>query len=380
MAGAVTPACSAGSVRSLAGIVDDMDPASILVFTGGASYRASGASGAISEALADRRTVAISDITANPDLGDVDRAILTYRDLSPELVIAIGGGSVIDLAKTVRSVAPHSETALPYALGERTAGPPTAPLVAIPTTAGTGSEATHFAVVYVDGVKYSIADPSMRPEAVILDPELTYSVPPRVTAETGLDALSQAIESLWSVRSTPTSREYAEAAIELALDHLEDAVNVPNPAARAGMCNAAHLAGRAIDESFTTAPHALSYVLTSRFGTAHGHAVALTLGAVLEYNADVTDATCADPRGVDHVKGVVGRIISLLGATDATDARLTFEGLVGRLGLDIRLSAIGAPPDQIRTMLVRGVNVQRLANNPRTFTQQSLEAVLATIE
>lgn len=376
----MTTPCSAGSVRSLDRLVDQLNPAAILLFAGGASYRSSGANDAIAAATDGRPTTVISGVSANPDLVDVDRAVATYRELRPALVIAIGGGSVIDLAKTVRAVAPHSPTALPYALGERTAGPPEAMLVAIPTTAGTGSEATHFAVIYVDGKKYSIASPSMRPEHVILDPELTYSVPPRVTAETGLDALSQAIESFWSVSSTPTSRAAAESAIDLALEHLEDAVARPDPASRAAMCTAAHLAGRAIDESFTTAPHALSYVLTSRFGVAHGHAVALTLGAVLEYNSDVTSDTCADPRGVDHVDRVMQRIIEMFGATDAAGARRAFEKLVGRLGLDNTLIGIGAPPEQIRAMLAEGVDLQRLANNPRTFTRQSLAALLATIK
>jgi alcohol dehydrogenase class IV len=376
----VTAPCSAGSLRSLVELVDELNPASILLFTGGASYQASGAAALISAATKGRPTAVISGVSANPDLEDVDRAIESYREFSPALVIAIGGGSVIDLAKTVRAVAPHSTTALPYALGERTAGPSDAPLVAIPTTAGTGSEATHFAVIYVDGKKHSIADPSMRPEHVILDPELTYSVPPQVTAATGLDALSQAIESFWSVKSTPTSRDAAERAIGLALDHLEGAVNRPDPVSRAAMCNAAHLAGRAIDESFTTAPHALSYVLTSQFGTPHGHAVALTLGAVLEYNASVTDASCGDPRGVDHVRRVMDRIVAMFGASDAAGARTAFENLVHHVGLSNTLAGLDAPPDQIRAMLAEGVNLQRLANNPRTFTQASLAEMLATVE
>ena len=379
MAQAVTAPCSAGSVRSLTGLVEELNPKAILLLTGGASYRASGAAKAVAQATARRTSTMISGVTANPDLEDVDRAIATYRESSPSLVIAVGGGSVIDLAKTVRSVAPHSSTARPYALGERTVGPAEAALIAIPTTAGTGSEATHFAVVYVDGVKYSIADASLRPDTAILDPELTYSVPPRVTAATGLDALSQAMESLWSVRSTPTSRECAEAAMTLALDHLENAVCRPDPVSRTGMCNAAHLAGLAIDESFTTAPHALSYVLTARFGIPHGHAVALTLGAVLEYNAGVTATTCADPRGVEHVRRVMERIIRLLGVTDASGARHALEELVGRLGLDNSLAGIDAPPEQVRALLAEGVNLQRLANNPRVFTNESLAGVLATI-
>lgn len=376
MAGALTTPCIAGSITTIGDVVSATDPESILLFTGGASYRRNGADEAVSAATSGRSTVVVSDIQANPELADVDAAIGVYRDLEPELVIAVGGGSVIDLAKVVRSVAPHAVTARPYALGERTLAAPAAPLVAIPTTAGTGSEATHFAVIYVDGVKYSIANPNMRPEHVILDPELTYSVPPAVTAATGLDALCQAIESLWSVKSTPTSRDFAERAIELAISHIEGAVNDPNPTNRTGMCAAAHFAGRAIDESFTTAPHALSYVLTSRYGIPHGHAVALTLGAVLEYNAGVTQETCIDPRGSEYVAATMDRVISLLGATGPTGARRAFEDLVGRLGLDPTLDVTGVPRDEVRSYLLEGVNVERLANNPRGITTESLADLL----
>lgn len=372
----MTKPCIAGSVNTIDDVVRTVDPQSILLFTGGSSYHRSGADQAISEATSGRSTVVVSDVQANPELADVDAAIGVYRDLEPELVIAVGGGSVIDLAKVVRSVAPHAVTARPYALGERTLAAPAAPLLAIPTTAGTGSEATHFAVIYVDGTKYSIADPTMRPEHVILDPELTYSVPPAVTAATGLDALCQGIESLWSVKSTQASRGFAERAIELALEHLDGAVTDPDPTNRAAMCAAAHLAGRAIDESFTTAPHALSYVLTSRYGIPHGHAVALTLGAVLEYNAAVTPETCIDPRGSEYVADTMGRIIALLGATGPTGARRVFEDLVARVGLDPTLDVTGVPRDEVRLYLLDGVNVQRLANNPRGITTDSLAGLL----
>lgn len=376
----MTAICTPGSIGALNDIVDELDPNTVLVFAGGASYGASGAARAVAGATDGRTVETISSITANPALDDVDAAIGVLRTMSPDLVIAVGGGSVMDLAKTVRSVGPHSDTALPYALGERTAGPSRASLVAIPTTAGTGSEATHFAAIYVDGRKYSIADPSMQPDHVILDPELTYSMPPAVTAVTGLDALCQAIESFWSVRSTEASRALARRAVALALGHLERAVNDPDPAARAAMCSASHLAGRAIDESFTTAPHALSYVLTSGFGVPHGHAVALTLGAVLEYNAHATEDTCSDPRGIDYVLETMADVIGMLGANDAAGARRRFEVLVASVGLDNTFAGIGAPTDEIRALLLDGVNPQRLANNPRTFTNESLAALLAGIE
>ncbi len=378
MAPPVIANCVAGSIGIVDGILERLDPETVLLLTGGVSYQASGAAAAIDAATEGRSVERISHIAPNPDLTEIDAAIRTYRATSPNLIIAVGGGSVIDFAKTVRSVAPHSPTALPYALGRRTPGPSKAPMLVIPTTAGTGSEATHFAVIYVDGIKYSIADPSMRPEYVVLDPELTYSTPPAVTATAGLDALCQGVESYWSVRSTASSRDLARRSIALAFGHLDAAVNEPQPASRAAMCSAAHLSGRAIDISLTTAPHAFSYVLTSHHGVPHGHAVAMTLGAVLEYNAAVTEETCADPRGVDHVRTIMADLISMLGATDASDARGAFDNLVLRVGLDPTLRSIEAPLDETRALIASGVNQQRLLNNPRVITPESIVALLAT--
>src|SRR5690606_25840825 len=139
------------------------------------------------------------------------------------------------------------------------------PLLAVPTTAGTGSEATHFAVVYIDGVKHSLAHPLLRPDLVILDPLLTYAMPPGLTAATGLDALSQGIEALWAVGATTKSVGYAARAVELAAGALETAVIAPDRTARRAMMEAAHASGLAIDISKTTAPHALSYAISTDF-------------------------------------------------------------------------------------------------------------------
>lgn len=359
--------------------MDELDPKSVLVIAAGRSFAASGAAAVVGDATANRRTSTISDIDPNPSLESVDAAIAAFRRIQPELVIAVGGGSVIDLAKIVRSVAPISPTALSFALGHRQLSPSRTPLVAVPTTAGTGAEVTHFAVMYVEGTKHSIAAPSLTPEHVILDPELTYTMPSAVTASTGLDALSQAIESYWSVRSTDQSKELASRAIELSFANLHRATTNPDPASRTAMAEASHLAGLAIDQTFTTAPHALSYVLSSRYGMPHGHAVAVFLGAVLEYNANVTPDTCSDPRGTGYVQSTVQAIGSMIGAQNAKQARVVIDALVGSLGLKVGLTSNTGADSKVVQNLVDGVNVERLVNNPRSFDRSSLELMLETI-
>ncbi|MEN8235306.1 MAG: phosphonoacetaldehyde reductase [Actinomycetota bacterium] len=372
--------CIPGSINTLRDLVATINPSSVFVFTGGKSYEASGASPIIERALEDRSVSFVRDMPADPSVDDVNTAITAFRTAPPDLVIAVGGGSVIDLAKAVRVIAPVASDATPFLTGERLIEQPGPPLVAIPTTAGTGSEATRYAVFTVNGEKRPIGNPALLPDHVILDPELTYSLPPVVTASTGLDALAQAMESMWSTRSTDESYAHARTALRLALGHLRNAVHHPTPESRSGMCTAAHLAGRAIDVSATTAPHALSFHLTTEYGVPHGHAVALTLGAVLEYNAGVTDTDCADPRGTDHVRAAMDDVLDLLGVAAPSEGRELLERLVGDLGLEPTLAGVGVVSTEQRRRLAASASPIRMATNPRRFDESSLEALVASID
>jgi len=351
-----------------------------MIFAGGRSYEASGAAAAIEEALLRRAVTTVRNVPADPTCGDVEHAIGLFRSDPPGLVIAVGGGSVIDLAKAVRSIAPIASDPKPFLLGERTVEDDGPPLLAVPTTAGTGSEATRYAVFTVDGEKRPIGHPALLPDYVILDPELTYSLPPAVTASTGLDALAQAMESMWSTRSTDDSVADARAALRLALDHLETAVSHPDAESRAAMCTAAHLAGRAIDVSATTAPHALSFHLTTVYGVPHGHAVALTLGPVLEYNAAVGPGDCIDPRGPDHVRAAIADVLDIMGADTSAQGRTVLTQLIASLGLEPTLSGVGVNDAAKRRALAASASPIRLATNPRRFDLPALEALIEGIE
>jgi alcohol dehydrogenase class IV len=233
--------------------------------------------------------------------------------------------------------------------------------------------------VYVDGEKYSLAHPSMRPAAAIIDPELTYSMPARVTAATGLDALCQATESLWAVGSTEQSRQHAAEAIRLSMEHLEAAVRRPNPEDRRGMCLAAHRAGQAIDVSKTTAAHALAYALTTDYRLPHGMAAALSLPPLLEFNAAVTDDDCADPRGPEHVRGMLGRIVELMECPTPFHAARRLTVLLESIDAPATLSEVGIATEPERLRLASRVNAERLSNNPRRLAQADVERLLASI-
>jgi len=248
----------AGAVTQIGNLLDTAQARSVLLVTSRDSYRDSGAQRAMCAGLANRNVVRFEDHSPNPTLADVERGVPVCRALRPDVVVAVGGGSVIDTAKAVNLFA--AQQAPPGAVLNDSSLILERPqsLIAVPTTAGSGSEATHFATIYVSGIKHSLAHDWLRPRAAIVDPCLTYSLSPRLTAITGLDALSQAIESYWSVGASAESQLLAEQAIGQMWPTLATAVRAPNPNARVTMAEGAYLAGRAIDLTRTTAAHAIS--------------------------------------------------------------------------------------------------------------------------
>ncbi len=362
-----------GSLAALSDVLSDCG--SVFLVVDERAYRESGASGLVDPALSSRRVVRFSEFDPNPSIEAAERGCALYREHACDVIVAIGGGTAIDIAKLIAVTTSTDRTCREIVLYTDRIGPKRPSLVAVPTTAGTGSEATHFAVVYVDGIKYSVVHPSVRPDVAIVDPSLTHALPQSITAHTGLDALCQAIESLWSIQSTDESRRLASKALSLAASNIQTAVNDPTPEARSAMAEAAHLAGKAIDISFTTGAHAVSYKLTSDFGVPHGLAVALTLGAWLRYNDSVTDSDCQDPRGQDRVRTTLGEIFQAIGANSSAEAADRFDVLLRSIDCPSRLSDVGVRMDDV-SVLAESVNVDRLANNPRRVTAASLRQLL----
>ncbi|RYD94010.1 MAG: iron-containing alcohol dehydrogenase [Sphingobacteriales bacterium] len=264
-----------------------------------------------------------------------------------DAVIAIGGGRSIDYAK-----------ALLYYAGLNPEG-----FVAVPTTAGSGSDATSFAVVYEGIDKLSIAGPELLPNVVVWDESLLRELPQRQRAVSGLDALVQCLESLWSLQSTGASRALAWEAGNWLHRNLETFVAHPGDELALAALYAAHHSGRAINTSRTTGPHALSYYLTAVHGIDHGHAVALLFPVFLQYNSDATESFTA--------------VLELLGQPDADSAVHSWQGFLTRLGLEPDLASLGLTPAIIPEWL-RHVNAERFANNPVPFEPARLGALLQT--
>lgn len=368
----------AGAIDSIRTILEQYDSKRVFLVAGAHAYDSSGANELLKPALAGREVCRFSDFTSNPKLEEVIAAVNALHAFAPDIVLSVGGGSTIDIAKSAAILSVQTDPFEAYIKGEKELSPGGPRVIAVPTTAGTGSETTHFAVVYIGSKKYSLTHPSMLPSYAIIDPVLLTSVAPALAAATGMDALSQAIESYWSVRSTDESKAYAGQAISLSKENLVAMVRERTDDVCLAMARGAHLSGKAINISKTTAPHALSYPLTALAGIPHGHAVALTLPAVIRFNAKVDEGSTADERGLAYVRSTLSDINGLLGAADAEDSARTIESLMDAVGLRRHLTTFGIAEGDISSFM-KQVSLERLANNPRRMTEEDAMRILTDI-
>ena len=350
-------------------ILKEFCPKRIVLVTGKKSFKTCGAEQKLLPLLTEYNILHISDFDQNPKLQDLENCIAKLGEVEKDFYIAVGGGSAIDMAKMI-NVMSHQPVINPGKLlsGDLKTVNSGASLVCIPTTFGTGSESTHFAVGYIGTKKYSFATPYALPEYYILDPKLAESGPVYLKACVGLDALCQAIESYWAKGSTEESRSYSEKAITTILPNIYSAVVEGNYDALAKMSQGANSAGRAINIAKTTASHALSYAITERFGIPHGHAVALTLPQFFQYNWEH-----APNEAVRHRQKELHK---LLGVQSAIEARDIFISLLNDLNLKNNIYEFGITQLDEMRFLVDSVNLERLDNHPVPLSKHDLIDIL----
>lgn len=369
-----------GTLATLAEVLAKRQIRRVFLVSGKNAYTACGAAAVVEPMLAPYEVVRFNGVVPNPTIEAIQASVDLFRAQPAEIVIAIGGGSAIDIAKLTALFGPLSGAIEPYITGQQPLPCSSIPLVAIPTTAGSGSEATHFAVAYIGASKYSVAAPSLRPAVAIVDANLTASLPPAVTAAAGMDALGQAIESYWSVKATPESQADAAAAMPLIFKHLPAAVNNPTSADREAMSRAAYLAGKAINVSFTTACHAVAYPITAHFGVAHGQAVSVTLGSFLIFNSQVAETDVNDARGVSYVRRTMADMVNICGADSPATAAQKITELLRQIGLATKLSGLGiTTPEQRELVIAEGFTPSRMGNNPRQVNTEQLRQLLSQI-
>lgn len=334
------------SSEELSKVVDCYSPKSVLVVRDKNSYSICGSEEIISHALSNKamEVMEFYDFKENPKIEDVNKGLKLLQGKSVDLIIGVGGGSVMDMSKLIRFLWSY-QTDEVFVKHERIRD--IIPLIAMPTTAGTGAEATHFAVVYRDKKKYSLAHDDVLADVAIVDPVFTYKIPKYITACTGFDALAQAIEAFWNKNATSESDKYALKAIDLIFPNLPIAVNNSTVDARNAVSEGSYLAGKAINITKTTAPHAFSYPFTSYYGLPHGHAVAMTFPFFIDYNY------------VEDYNGdKMRRLYKLLGIKSKNESRELMIDYINNIGLKLDYSNIS------KELIINNVNFERLSNNP----------------
>lgn len=330
----------------------------------------------VERAVADARAALLVsfDVSGEPTCSDVERATAWFEGCWADAVVAVGGGSVMDAAKLVGVLAGAH-----YTLGDLLEGSARAtrrvPTAMVPTTAGTGAEATPNAVVTVpeSGLKAGVVSPALMADAVVLDPSLVMGMPAPVAAATGADALCHAVECATSARANPLSDVHALSALRLVMGNLRASCAGGDREARAAMQLGAFLAGSAIAGSGTTAAHALSYPLGARHHVPHGVACALLLVPVLRYNLPAVEdalARCYDECRLDL--GAVGTGERARAFVDAV------ERLLGSVDLPGDLAGYGVREGDLDDLVEGALRVRRLLdNNRREVTPEAVRAIFA---
>ena len=312
------------------------------------------------------------DFQPNPLYESVVKGVEDFRSGSCDCIMAVGGGSAIDVAKCIKLYSHLSCKPDNGAWLRAETVPNDIAFIAMPTTAGTGSEATRYAVLYYEDTKQSITSESFIPEAVLVDHNALRSLPLYQKKATMCDALCHAIESFWSVNSTGESKEYSKAAIQGVLANIKGYL-ANTEEGNAGMLHAAHIAGKAINISQTTAGHAMCYKITSIFHCAHGHAAMLCNRILFQWMLDNTDK-CIDPRGADYLRKTFNEIALAMGCNDAREAS---EKLISIFN-DLELEIPHATEDQI-SILKNSVNPVRLKNHPIALNINDIESLYRRI-
>lgn len=383
-----------GAVDALAGVVGRLNGRRLLIITDPALIRAGLLDRVRAPLASPELTVEVFDGgEPEPSLGTADTAVGAARAFDPDVIIGLGGGSNIDLAKITAAALTWGRAARDY-IGDNALPGPVRPLVCVPTTAGTGSEVSGAAVLTDAAANVKVASLSqyLRPRAAVIDPLLTVSCPPRVTADSGIDALSHAIEAYTAVDNAayplppgeqsgsqgknPLADVFAERAIELVGKYVRRAVaDGTDLDAREGMALAATLGGLAFSNAAVGAVHALEYPLGALTHCSHGAGNGLLLPAVMRFNLPVRRAQFAaiarllgeDLRGAGEAEA----------ATRAVDA---VDRLRQDLGIPGRLRDLGVSAGQIPALAAKAYNIRRILRaSPRPVDVTDFEQILTSV-
>ena len=321
------------------------------------------------KALGDRLVHVVDTIDPNPDLDRLDAIIRDVRAAGPDVILGLGGGSAMDSGKVIAKAvsAPEGWTlALHFRDGQPVHKNAPLPCYVVPTTSGTGAEVTPFATVWDEttNTKYSLANADMFPVAAILDPELTVDMPREVTLATGLDAISQALESVWNRSCNAITFGWAISSLRLSLNALITAGNRPDDLqARSDMAQASLLAGLCISHTRTALAHSMSYPITAHYGLPHGFACSFTLPALFDFNIEVDD-------------GRLDALARALGYEDAQALKLVVAQILTDADIGAYFTKYVETPTDILKHVSEMITPNRSGNNMRNVDFPDIELIV----
>ena len=305
----------------------------------------------------------------NPTTDNIEQALVVAKEFKPDLLVGLGGGSSMDCAKGVNFVYSGGGTMHDYH-GVGKATKPMLPMIAVPTTSGTGSEMQSFALISdaKTHVKMACGDKKASCRVAILDPELTLTQPAQVTSLTGIDAVSHAVETCVTKRRNPVSVQYSKEAWRLLEANFETVLQNPDDLeARAAMQLGAAYSGVAIENSMLGAAHALANPLTATYDIAHGQAVGLMLPHVVRFNGVEFDDLY---RGLLNASGSMVQVDHGQSASEYLAGFLT--RLVANAGLEVKLAALGVEQDKLQSLAAAAAEQWTGTFNPRAVDAESL--------
>jgi len=338
--------------------------ARVFLVTGRRSLREQGVLQNVVDQIGNTRLTHFDQVTPFPSPQLVDTAVDACRVSSPAVVVAIGGGSAIDVAKLVAILATHQGSARGYLSRQREIHRPGIPLIAVPTTSGSSSEVTSGAAVWDWEAKRSLGlgHPLMFPAAAIVDPELAMSMPGTLAGVTGMDAFTSAFESYWSLEAEPFSDALNLEVIRLYAANLEASCTRGDPESRGWCALAATMSGIAYSNSHPNVCHAIGSPLTLFWGVDHGQAVAITLPALLRWTAPAISAKLPalwEAMGVGNLDQATERLIQIMQIS----------------GLKTRLHDLGVGDRDMETLLEH-VRWDRLGALPRALEKDDLRGLI----
>ena len=306
-----------------------------------------------------------SDIRPNPTTDNVNDCVRLMREVDADFAVALGGGSPMDCCKAACAIVKGDDNIEPYHGSLKPISAKEAiPMIAVTTTSGTASEVTNISVLtdINQNLKQPMNDPAMYPKIAVIDPELTLTVPPQVTASTGLDVLSHAIESYWSTLNQPICSACSIYAARLVFEWLEKAYTEPeNLTAREKMAEASIVAGVAFSHPRTTGSHACSFPLTNIYGIPHGEACAFTLDYFVKFNAKHADSD-----------GRLDALAKDCGFDSAYEMADEISAMKKRMGMRSRLSEIGCTSDEQIAELTKKSMSMLMKRNPIELSESDI--------